>query len=249
MNSENSNQEKTYTDQKQELELLKLRLEISELEKLWFKKPNFLVPIVGALSSIIVLWVTGFFNTKIESLNNKQEKLNFENAKLQERKTSLTNDLANLRDSLNIATKPNLAIQVVAVSSEEEIGIQIQNNGTGTAYFKHFNMRYKGQEFVGVDLEKDNYFAKAIKAMNIYNSFITRYEGKILDNSYERAGSLGPGQNYFPLRLSKLDYSYDNAMIFLRAIEGLEIEIEYYSINGKTYILKKQLKLHEMARK
>jgi hypothetical protein len=248
MESENQNQQASNSERKQELELKKLNLEISELEKPWFKKPNFIVPLIGAMSSIFILWVTGFFNTKIESLSNKREILNFENAKLEERKNSLVNDIKNLRDSLKIATKPNLSIQVVSVSSEKEIGIQIQNNGTGIAYFKHINMHYKGEDFICIDLEKDNYFAKVIKAMNIYDSFMTRYEGKTLSDSYEKAGSLGPGQSYFPLRLSKSDYTDENANIFLRAIEGLEIEIEYYSINGKNYIVKKKLELYEITK-
>ncbi len=134
MESENQNQQASNSERKQELELKKLHLEISELEKPWFKKPNFIVPLIGAMSSIFILWVTGFFNTKIESLSNKREILNFENAKLEERKNSLVNDIKNLRDSLKIATKPNLSIQVVSVSSEKEIGIQIQNNGTGLLF-------------------------------------------------------------------------------------------------------------------
>jgi hypothetical protein len=229
------------------LELKKIQLEILELQKPWVKKPTFIVPLIGAISSIFILWVTGFFNTKIEGLSNKREILNFENSKLEEKRKSLQIDLKNLRDSLDIAMKPNLSIQVIAKTSDKEVGFQVQNTGTGTAYFKHFNMYYKGQSFIGGDIKTENYFARVAKAMNIFDSFECTFESKELSDSYEKAGSLGPGQNYFPLKLVKDSYTNTNATIFLKAIEGLEVEIEYYTTNGKSYKVKKRLEYYERA--
>jgi len=84
-------------DSKRALEERKLQLEISELEKVWYKKPTFFVPLVGALSSIFILWVTGFFNTKIESLTNKRDVLRYETEKLAESKKGLRKDSIKLQ--------------------------------------------------------------------------------------------------------------------------------------------------------
>lgn len=86
-------------NRKRELEEKKLQLEILELERPWFQKPAFLIPIIGALSSILVLWVTGFFNTKIESLTIKREQLSFETSKLKDIKTELIQDSISLEKS------------------------------------------------------------------------------------------------------------------------------------------------------
>ena len=295
---------------KQELEEKKLELEIIELERPWFQKPTFLVPIIGALSSIFILLVTGFFNTKIESLTIKREQLNYETTKLKEIKAELIKDSLNLAeakkslqidttnlsnklkeinqeniliketlaknsvesenlkkknknlfgeintkkqelktisDSLDIATKPNLRIITYALPSEKEVGLYIKNSGTGIAFFKHVNFYYNGQEFIGTNSNKDRFFERVSSAMDINESWL-RWEGKELNDTLEKAGSLGPSEGYFTLSVTKSQYSYSNAIKFLRAVAGLEIEIEYFSTNGKTFKLRKKIELDEMAR-
>jgi hypothetical protein len=219
--------DKTHSNEirKKTLEERKLELEIIELEKPWFKRPAFLVPIIGAFSSIFILWVTGFFNTKIESLETKEEKLSLDTTRLTEIKVELTNESNNLNnernsllinttilsnklksislqndsikailhdnqseaakikginknlnyeivkrkeelslisDSLAIATKPNLTINLhkIFIYDDMDIGIYITNTGTGTAYFKNVNYYYKGQSFIGS--EKDDNFGKML---------------------------------------------------------------------------------------
>ena len=98
---------------KQELEEKKLQLEILELERPWFQKPNFLVPIIGALSSILVLWVTGFFGNKIDALNTKRDQLSIETTKLEDKKKELVKDSLILE-----AAKTSLQIDTTFLSSK-----------------------------------------------------------------------------------------------------------------------------------
>lgn len=128
-------------NRKYELEEKKLQLEILELEKSWFKKPTFLVPIIGALSSILVLWVTGFFNTKIESLTVKRELLNYETIKLKELKSTLiyeSSKLEKTKKSLQLDTtilnkkikffqKENDSIRII-LQKNAEISNALRNN-------------------------------------------------------------------------------------------------------------------------
>ncbi|BFP40048.1 hypothetical protein FGF1_08930 [Flavobacteriaceae bacterium GF1] len=72
-----------------DLKKTKLQLEINELKKPWFRKPSFLVPIIGTISTLVMLYITGFFDVKFAELRIQRENLIDENKELQEEKDLL----------------------------------------------------------------------------------------------------------------------------------------------------------------
>lgn len=273
-------QNETQPSPKALLEEKKLRLEIEELQKHWFKKPSFFVPIFGALSSFFILWVTGFFNTKIESLSNKREALTFavdrltnERNQLQEKKNKLALDSANLEkakksliadttalkqradslinrvhflnretlilnskisklsDDLKIATKPHLRIGDRDNEVEKLTGIYINNSGTGIAFFEQVKFIYNGNVFVWRKRE-DIY--RILEAMEINEKWV-EWSMKEPNSKMDSAGSLGPGQGYYILKVNSGNYSDVLAKRFMSVIQKLKIEISYYSTNGKKF--------------
>jgi hypothetical protein len=308
--TEQLNTEQTAPSKKAELEERKIQLEILELEKSWYKKPAFFVPIVGAFSSIFILWVTGFFSTKIETLTTKRDQLNFETSRLKETKDQLKQDsiyletvkkslqvdtialsnkiksvtqqydsvkgvlaknreeavdikntnailnnqinnkqieLSKLSDSLANALKPNLEINLhkIFVYEDMDIGIYITNTGTGPAYFKNVNYYYKGKSFIGTEKD-DDFWDKVIEALGLYRGYLN-WTGKQLSSDINKAGALGPGQNYATLKIAKTRSDYNNIQTFLKAIVGLEIEIKYQSASGKEFVNRHMFSEEECA--
>jgi hypothetical protein len=99
---------KKETDPKTTLEEQKLLLEIKELKTAWYKKPTFFVPTIGALSSLVILWATGFFDVRNRELNISFKHLTIENSKLEQTKKVLETDsmkLTNLKQSLKLQTE------------------------------------------------------------------------------------------------------------------------------------------------
>lgn len=267
------------------LEEKKLRLEIEELQKPWYKKPTFFVPIFGALSSLFILWITGFFNTKIESLSTKREaltivieRLNNQTSLLEVKKIQLAQDSANLEkakkslvsdttilwqradslskkvgflngqifalntkisillDSLKLATKPNLRIGDWNNVADNNTGIFISNDGIGTAFFEQIKFEYHDKVYVW---RQRNDIYEILDAMGINGDWI-EWRMKEPSGKLENAGSLGPGQDYYILRVNKGLYSDYYAKIFMYAIQELKIEIIYYSTSGR----RDQIKWH-----
>ena len=87
----------------------KLQLEITELEKKWYQKPSFLLPIIGSLSSIILLFSTGFFETKSAELRIERARLTLENEKLIDKQLQLAKDTLKLaQDTLKLSREKQI---------------------------------------------------------------------------------------------------------------------------------------------
>lgn len=290
---------------KAELEQLKLELEILELKKPWYTKQAFFVPLMGALCTLFVLWITGFFNTTLDKLNVKQDRLSYETLRLEETKKRLINDSINLQNSksdlikdstflfiskyklindsislensknklkddsaglaktknnllefsmklnsqikkldtekktildsltllkknYNIATKPHLEIIIHKMISDQDVGIEIKNTGTGVAYFKDYFVEYNNYVFKG-DYNKPYWLAVA-DSMGI-NEYWLRYENVIINDNKDKTYNLGPGQSFYPIKVSPKNFNTIYASKFLSAIVGLRFKIEYCSSN------------------
>ncbi|UUF13756.1 MULTISPECIES: hypothetical protein [Flavobacterium] len=234
------------------LEEQKLKLEILELEKKWYKKPTFFVPTIASLSSIFILWVTGFFNTKIESLNNSIDKLNkvkdeltTDSLKLAKEKNLLQLQINSLSDSLKTATMPIITIVLYKMfgKGEEDVGIYMSNTGTGTAYFKEINFYYNNEVFKYE--EKNPLFLQKMLIPLGLNSSYMETESKITSNNIKTSGSLGPGQIFPILRVVKSKSNLYNIEKFLTAIVGLEIEVIYQSSKGKVSTMRRKFTKEE----
>lgn len=222
------------------LEEQKLKLEILELEKKWYKKPTFFVPTIASLSSIFILWVTGFFNTKIESLNNSIDKLkrvktelSSDSSKLAKEKNTLQLQINNLQSSLNSAAKPVLEIKLHRVYGENDFGIYISNTGSGIAYFEQINFYYKN-ELIVPDADKHNIFENLTSAIKINPNWV-RWEEKKANKNIELSESLAAGQSFAIIKISKNNLEPEKIKQFLAAMKGLKVEIKYQSFSKKSF--------------
>lgn len=103
-------------EEDQNLSNRKLQLEINELEKSWWKKPQYIAafsPLLIALISLFALILSGFFDKRISKLNIQIDELSI-------KRDSIKNEVAKLHDSLEI--KHGLISQlnddIVAISSD-----------------------------------------------------------------------------------------------------------------------------------
>ena len=83
------------------LEEEKLSLEIAELKKSWHKKPAFFVPFFGTISSLFILWISGFFDTRIQKLSFERSQLTIETQNLEKIKKGLVKDSTDLKNATN----------------------------------------------------------------------------------------------------------------------------------------------------
>lgn len=102
-----------------ERELEKIDLEIANLKKKWWKQPAFIVPFVGALSSLILLGINGYFGSRLDRiavetmlledrkhiLNDSLKSLNIDLQSMDYRLNLWSDSLNTLLDSITNSTK------------------------------------------------------------------------------------------------------------------------------------------------
>lgn len=195
---------------------------------------------VASLSSILILWITGFFSTKMESLKNSIDKLEkikteltSDSSKLAKEKNMLQLQIKNLQSSLNYASKPVIEIKLHKVYGEDDFGIYISNTGSGIAYFEQINFYYKNQQIIP-DAGKNNIFENLTSAIKINPNWL-RWEGKKANKDIEISESLAAGQSFPIIKISKNNLESKKIKQFLAAINGLKIEVKYQSFSKKSF--------------
>lgn len=89
----------TPAQQKEQLELEKLRLEVGELKLSWWKRPVYLglaIPIVLALLTFLTALLTGWFDEKREQLEDQKKILTLEVHELRRERDQLRTGVENL---------------------------------------------------------------------------------------------------------------------------------------------------------
>ncbi len=114
----------------------KLQLEIAELNKKWYQKPDLLkvlLPTILAIFSLIYAITSGFFSSKSELLELKRQQLKFEITQFQKEREELLlsnkeleNKKLNLIDSLKSQSK-KLGYYVLTLNSERDKKVKLNS--------------------------------------------------------------------------------------------------------------------------
>lgn len=114
-----SNETQTELQVQKALELRKLALEIAELERPWWKRPNYILAALPTLLAIVALsvgFLNGFFSAQLTKLENQRhalelqvkefettkEQLRKENEQLKKDKQALSDEIASHRAQLSL---------------------------------------------------------------------------------------------------------------------------------------------------
>jgi uncharacterized protein YlxW (UPF0749 family) len=89
-------------EEKTELEVLKLKLEIEQLKNRWWTKPSYLallLPLVIAILSFISAQSTGYFDTYRDELNKEKQELKSEIKVLEIKKNDLETHVTKIKNA------------------------------------------------------------------------------------------------------------------------------------------------------
>lgn len=92
--------------EKRRLECEKLRVEISQVELAWWKRPGYIgsiAPILIALVGFLSVWSTGFFETQRAELRSEIEKLGTEHTKLSDNNQKLVQSSREIQKQIDQA--------------------------------------------------------------------------------------------------------------------------------------------------
>ena len=81
------------TDQKNSLEIRKISLEITELERQWWKRPSYILaalPTLLAIAALSVGFLNGFFSAQLTKLENQRHDLAAEVKEFEARRAELS---------------------------------------------------------------------------------------------------------------------------------------------------------------
>jgi len=242
-------EEEEETNLKEQYEIEKLKKEIEVLEKPWYKKPNYFVPLISAISSILILWFTGFFNTKIERisievdrLENKQKELRKDSLLLVDKIDSMLHQIDTLKTKLYDANSPFLTITGNFIDTNEQFGLILRNEGTGKAYIKSLNARFEDKWYR--DLCNNQRMKDLLQDMGV-DGLWTEYFCFPTGDKYNKEGVMTPGREGETFLIRVINGKYKESeytkhcKILGSAIERLYIEIEYCSFDGKCKWLKR----------
>ena len=131
------------TEEKDSLELRKLSLEIAELERRWWKRPNYILaalPTLLAIAALSVGFLNGFFSAQLTKLDNQKHDLETQIKEFEGTKTDLISQNEQLH--LELVKQQELIKKAQPVLAElktiEEIARQMQfeemTSGMGRRY-------------------------------------------------------------------------------------------------------------------
>jgi hypothetical protein len=83
-----------------DLEREKLRLEILELRRPWYKKPAYIFPLVLVIGTLLTGFGTQFFQAEFTKFENQEHDLRLENESLKQQKSKLEGDRDKLNNSI-----------------------------------------------------------------------------------------------------------------------------------------------------
>lgn len=91
------------SDERDSLQLKKLTLEIAEMERLWWKRPTYILAALPTLLAIIALsigFLNGFFSAQLTKLDNQKHDLEAQIREFQGTRNALTTENETLRQDL-----------------------------------------------------------------------------------------------------------------------------------------------------
>jgi len=103
---------------KEEFEIEKLKLEITELRKPWWSRTNFISALVAASASLVLAYFTGWFDVNLTRLKNERfqleqdiNKFNAEKTELQNANNELTAQNREISSRLTTAQQEQVKLQ------------------------------------------------------------------------------------------------------------------------------------------
>lgn len=165
----------------EDLQKEKLRLEIADINKKWYKRKDYLqilLPTIIAVFSLLYAIASGFFSTKYDQYQLQKERLQLEVQRFEEKKESLLESNEQL-------TKSNKELSD-KLQSEEQVAAQLKSelinrrNEAKALENKLVDLSFQKQEYTEMisQLEADYQNKKKLFAGALEKQYITDFEQK-----------------------------------------------------------------------
>ena len=230
------------------LQEIKLQLEIEELKKKWYQKTDLLkvlLPTVLAIFSLIYAIVTGFFSSKSELLELKKQQLQFEISQFQKEKTlliELNHELENKRSVLvdSLQKQDNKLNNYEMSLIDQQRNISTLNNqlvvlkNTRQNYNQEISdleTEYESKKKIYLKELETKYFQEIDynKKLSVKSDSISILQSRIQDLEYNREALLNSpfikkkDQFEFQSWANNIMLKYFDSLIEARQKEGIEI--------------------------